>query len=94
MRELLAEFVGDAMLSVLACLTVLGLAMAFAWGWSISPLLAGGTGAAVLLFLAYGGWELHRPIRPGRATRLATAATATFIAAAALALYAADCACT
>src|SRR5690348_9918465 len=58
--------VGEAVLTVVACLTVLGLALASVRGWGRSPLVTGGVGGAVLVFLGHGGRELLRPTRPGR----------------------------
>ncbi|WP_105971651.1 hypothetical protein [Streptomyces geranii] len=92
MKELLEELLGEAVVTLLVCFLALSLllvlALAFVWGWGYSPLAAGGVGGAVLVFLAYGGWELLRPAKPGRPGRLARAATATFTVAALFAAYA------
>ncbi|MFF3582272.1 hypothetical protein [Streptomyces mirabilis] len=93
LKELLEEIVGEAVLTVLACLAVAGLALGFVWGWERSPLVTGGAGGAVLAFLGYGGWELLRPARPGRRGRLAGVAAATFAVAAAFIAYAWSCTC-
>jgi len=93
LRELLEEFVGEAVLTVVACLAVLGLALAFVWGWGRSPLATGGAGVALLVFLGYGGWELLRPAKPGRRGRLAGAAAGTFAVAALFVVYASSCGC-
>jgi hypothetical protein len=93
LREFLGELAGEVVLTVVSCLAVLGLALAFVWGWERSPLLTVGVGGAVLAFLGYGGWELLRPARPGRRGRLAGAAGATFALAAVLIGYASSCGC-
>ncbi|MET7784047.1 hypothetical protein ABZU94_39450 [Streptomyces mirabilis] len=93
LKELLEELVGEAVLTVLACLAVVGLALGFVWGWERSPLVTGGVGGAALALLGHGGWELLRPARPGRRGRLAGVAAATFAVAAAFIAYAWSCTC-
>ncbi|GHH25185.1 hypothetical protein GCM10018780_76610 [Streptomyces lanatus] len=93
LKELVEEFAGEAALTLLACLTALGLAVAFFWGWERSSLITGGVGGALLAFLAYGAWELMRPERTGRRMRLAGAAAATFAVTAVLFVYALSCNC-
>ncbi|WP_392670210.1 lysine transporter LysE [Streptomyces sp. LN785] len=93
LKELLGELAGEVVLTVVACLAVGGLALAFVWGWELSPLVTGGVGGALLTFLAYGGWELLRPARPGRRGRLAGVAAATFAVAALFIAYAWSCTC-
>ncbi|MFJ9537109.1 hypothetical protein ACIRPX_07625 [Streptomyces sp. NPDC101225] len=93
LKELLAEIVGEVVLSVIACIALAGLALAFVWGWGRSPLVTGGLGGALLAFLGYGGWELRRPARPGRRGRLAGVAAATFAVAALFVAYAWSCNC-
>ncbi|MEU1182699.1 lysine transporter LysE [Streptomyces sp. NPDC005820] len=92
-KELLEEFVGEAALTLLVCLTLAGPALAFVWGWQRSPLAAEGVGGALLAFLCYGAWELSRPPREGRRRRLAGAAATTFAVAALFLTYAASCTC-
>ncbi|WP_157839923.1 hypothetical protein [Streptomyces megasporus] len=92
-REFLGEFIGEAVLTVVACLTVLGLALVFVWGWERGPLVTGGAGGAALVFLGYGGWELLRPARPGRRGRLAGVAGIAFTVAAVFVGYASSCGC-
>ncbi|MET9505443.1 lysine transporter LysE [Streptomyces sp. NPDC006622] len=98
LAELLGELVGEMVLTVIACLAVAGLALAFLWGWERSPLITGGAGGALLAFLSYGGWEQLRPSKPGpgrgRRGRLAGAAAATFAVAAVFIAYAGSCNCT
>ncbi|MFF3654176.1 hypothetical protein [Streptomyces olivochromogenes] len=67
----LEELAGEVVLTVVACLAVAGLGLAFVRGWESSPLITGGVGGALLVFLGYGGWELLRPARAGRRGRLA-----------------------
>ncbi|MCT9106123.1 hypothetical protein N4G69_10855 [Streptomyces mirabilis] len=93
LKELLEELAGEAVLTVVACLAVAGLAWAFVWGWERSPLVTGGASGALLAFLGYGGWELLRPARPGRRGRLAGVAAATFAVVAAFIAYAWSCTC-
>ncbi|MEH0545813.1 lysine transporter LysE [Streptomyces sp. B21-105] len=93
LKEPLGELAGEVVLTVVACLVVAGLALAFVWGWERSPLVAGGVGGALLAFLGYGGWELFRPARPGRRGRLAGVAAATFAVAALFVTYAWSCNC-
>lgn len=93
LRELLGELLGEAALTVVACLAVAGLALAFVWGWERSSLVTGGVGGALLAFLGYGGWELLRSPKPGRSGRLAGVAAATFAVAALLIAYAWSCNC-
>ncbi|WP_327695993.1 hypothetical protein [Streptomyces sp. NBC_00459] len=93
LKELLEELVGEMVLTVAGCLAVVGLALAFVWGWERSPLVTGGAGGALLVFLGYGGWELLRPVGPGRRGRLAGAAAAAFALAALVIAYAWSCAC-
>jgi hypothetical protein len=93
LRELVVELVGEAVLTVLVCLTVAGLALAFVWGWGRSPLVAGGVGGAALAFLVYGGWEVLGPARPGGRGRLAGAAGTAFGVAAVFIAYAWFCGC-
>ncbi|UIX32391.1 hypothetical protein [Streptomyces sp. GQFP] len=97
LKELLEEFIGEAVLTVVACLAVLGLALAlvlaFVWGWERNPLVTGGVGGALLAFLGYGGWELLRPARPGRRGRLAGAAATTFAVAALFVAHGWSCGC-
>ncbi|MEH0575671.1 hypothetical protein QBA54_14510 [Streptomyces sp. B21-108] len=93
LKELLGELAGEVVLTVVACLAVGGLALAFVWGWERSPLVTGGVGSALLAFLGYGGWELLRPTKPGRRGRVAGAAAATFGVAAVFIAYAWSCHC-
>ncbi|MFB7012089.1 MULTISPECIES: hypothetical protein [unclassified Streptomyces] len=93
MRELLEELAGEVVLTLVACLAVAGLALAFVWGWERSPLVTGGAGGALLVFLGYGCWELLRPARPRRRGRLVGAAAATFAVAALFIAYAWSCTC-
>ncbi|AVV42126.1 hypothetical protein PYK79_09745 [Streptomyces sp. ID05-04B] len=93
LKEFLTELVGEAILSVIVCLAVAGLALAFVWGWERSPLVTGGAGGALLAFLVHGGWELLRPSKPGRRGRLAGAAAATFGVAVVFITYAWSCNC-
>ncbi|MFC5216723.1 hypothetical protein [Streptomyces coerulescens] len=87
------EFAGEAVLTLVACLAALGLAVAFFWGWERNSLVTGRVGGALLAFLGYGAWELMRSKRPGRRKRLAGAAAATFAVTAVLFLYALSCNC-
>ncbi|WP_371646617.1 hypothetical protein [Streptomyces mirabilis] len=89
----LEELAGEFLLTVVACLAVAGLALAFVRGSESSPLITGGVGGALLVFLGYGGWELLRPARPGRRGRLAGVAAATFAVAALFVAYAWPCTC-
>ncbi|MER6560784.1 hypothetical protein ABT300_24245 [Streptomyces sp. NPDC001027] len=93
LKEFLEELVGEVLLTIIACVTVAGLAVAFVWGWERSPLVTGGAGGALLAFLVYGGWELLRPSKPGRRGRLAGAAAATFTVAIVFIAYAWSCTC-
>ncbi|KPI10090.1 hypothetical protein OK006_4730 [Actinobacteria bacterium OK006] len=93
LKELLEELAGEVVLTVVACLAVAGLGLAFVRGWESSPLITGGVGGALLVFLGYGGWELLRPARPGRRGRLAGVAAATFAGAALFVAYAWSCTC-
>lgn len=93
LKELLGELAGEVVLTVVACLAVGGLTLAFVWGWKRSPLVTEGIGGALLPFLAYGGWELLRPARPGRRGRLAGMVAATFAVAALFIAYAWSCTC-
>lgn len=93
LKELLEEAVGEVVLTLVACLAVVGLAVAFIWGWERSPLISGSVGGGFLAFLAYGAWELLRPAKPGRRGRLAGAAATTFGVAALLIAYAVSCSC-
>lgn len=93
LKELVEEFVGEVVLIVVSCVVVLGLALAFVWGWERSPLVAGGVGGALPAFLGYGGWELLRPPKPGRRGRLACAAATTFAVAALFVAYSWSCGC-
>ncbi|MDX3578381.1 hypothetical protein [Streptomyces sp. FL07-04A] len=93
LKEFLTEAVGEMMLTAVACLTVVGLALAFVWGWERSPLVTGGAGGALLAFLVYGGWELLRPSRPVRGGRLAGVAATTFAVAVVFIAYAWPCTC-
>ncbi|MFE7793317.1 hypothetical protein [Streptomyces sp. NPDC057460] len=93
LKELLEDFVGEVVLTVVACLAVVGPALVFVWGWERSPLVTEGVGGALLAFLGYGGWELLRPARPGRRGRLAGVAAATFAVAALFIAYAWSCTC-
>ncbi|MFC8367548.1 lysine transporter LysE [Streptomyces sp. CB02400] len=93
MKEFLGELAGEAVLTVVACLAVVGLALAFVWGWEHDPLVTGGAGGALLAFLGYGGWELSRPTESGRRGRLAGSAAATFAVAAVFIAYAWSCDC-
>ena len=94
LRELLEELVGEVVLTVVACLAVAGLALAFVWGWERSPLVTGVGGGALLAVLGYGGWELLRPTKPGsRHSRLAGVAAARLAVAAVSIVYARSCQC-
>jgi hypothetical protein len=92
-RELAEEAVGELVLSVLACLILSGVVLAFVWGWRRSQLATGGVAGAVLIFLGYGGWELLRPTRPGRHGRLAVVAATVFSGAVVVFVYALNCGC-
>ncbi|GAA2260069.1 hypothetical protein GCM10010415_22670 [Streptomyces atrovirens] len=93
LKEFLGELAGEVVLTAVACLAVVGLALAFVWGWEHSPLVTGGAGGAFLAFLGYGGWELLRPAEPGRRGRLAGVAAATSAVAAVFIAYAWSCDC-
>ncbi|MFD5016703.1 hypothetical protein [Streptomyces chartreusis] len=93
LNELLMEIAGGVVLTLVACLVLAGLAVAFVWGWGRSPLVAGGVGGALLAFLGYGGWELLRPARPGRRGRLAGAAATTLTVTVVFVVYASSCNC-
>ncbi|MFJ1873191.1 lysine transporter LysE [Streptomyces sp. KS_5] len=93
LNELLMEIAGGVVLSLVACLVLAGLAVAFVWGWGRSPLLAGGVGGALLAFLGYGGRELLRPPKPGRRGRLAGAAATTLTVTVVFVVYATSCNC-
>lgn len=41
LRDLLGELAGEVVLTLVACLAVVGLALAFVWGWERSPLVTG-----------------------------------------------------
>ncbi|WP_460064318.1 hypothetical protein [Streptomyces sp. YKOK-I1] len=92
-KELVGEIVGEAALTLLVCLTLAGLGLAFFWGWQRSPLAAQGVGGALLAFLCYGAWEVSRPPGAGRRTRLAGVAATTFTVAALFLAYAVSCGC-
>ncbi|MGW1542976.1 hypothetical protein ACWCPM_22505 [Streptomyces sp. NPDC002309] len=89
----MTEAVGEAVLTVVSCIAVLGLAMAFFWGWTRNPLAAGGVGGALLAFLAYGGWELMRTPATVRRGRPAGAAAVAFVVAIVIVVYSLDCYC-
>ncbi|WP_051735459.1 hypothetical protein [Streptomyces sp. NRRL B-3229] len=93
LKELLGEIAGEVVLTVIACLAMAGVALAFVWGWERSPLITGGIGSALLAFLGYGGWELFRPAKPGRRQRLAGMTATTFAAAALFFAYTWSCNC-
>ncbi|MFG1665201.1 hypothetical protein [Streptomyces sp. Y7] len=93
LKELVEELVGEAVLTLLACVAVLGLALAFIWGWERNSLVTMAVGGPSLAFLGYGAWEFFRPSRPGKRGRLAGAAAATFAVAAGLVAYAWSCDC-
>lgn len=87
------DLAGEVVLTVVACLAVAGLALAFVWGWERGPLVTGGVGGSLLAFLGYGGWELLRPAKPGRRGRLAGAAATAFAVTAVCIAYAWSCNC-
>ncbi|MEU6954838.1 hypothetical protein [Streptomyces sp. NPDC045714] len=86
--ELLGETVLEMLLTVVSLCVVAVLAVAFIWSWQRSPVLAGGVGGTVVLFLGYGAWDSLRPARPGRNRRLAGAASLTFFVAVVIGFYA------
>ncbi|MEI5033918.1 hypothetical protein RB201_17590 [Streptomyces sp. S1A(2023)] len=86
--DLVGETVLEMLLTLVSLCVVAVLASAFIWGWQRSPVLAGGVGGAVVLFLGYGAWEALRPARPGRNRRLAGAASLTFFVAVVIGFYA------
>ncbi|MFD4233144.1 hypothetical protein [Streptomyces sp. NPDC058542] len=86
--ELLGETVLEMLLTVVGLCVVAALAAAFIWSRQRSPVLAGGVGGAVVLFLGYGAWESLRTARPGRNRRPAGAASLTFFVAVVIGFYA------
>ncbi|MFR9755813.1 lysine transporter LysE [Streptomyces sp. TR06-5] len=93
LRELVGEAAAELVLTVLACIILSGLVLAFALGRRLNPLATGGAAGAVLVFLGYGGWELLRPTKPVRRGRLAVVAGAMFSVAVVVVLYASNCGC-
>lgn len=93
MGEQVDEAVAELVLTVLSCMILTGLILAFAWGWGRNPLATGGVAGAVLVFLGYGGWELSRPAKPLRRGWLAAVAGAMFSVAVVVLLYASNCGC-
>ncbi|MEU3250197.1 hypothetical protein [Streptomyces sp. NPDC006997] len=87
-RWLWEEVVGEAVLTVVACGALVGLALAFVWGWERSPGVTGSAGGVVLAFLGFAGWEVLRPGRAGRRGRLVGVAALAFCWAAAFLAYA------
>ncbi|MEW2117273.1 hypothetical protein AB0945_19195 [Streptomyces sp. NPDC005474] len=88
LKELLGEIAGELVLPFVVCLAVAGVLLVSYEGWKRGPLVTGGLGGVLLVFLGYGGWELLRPRRPGRRGRLAGAAAAAFAGAALFVFYA------
>ncbi|MER8042835.1 lysine transporter LysE [Streptomyces sp. NPDC094032] len=93
----LAEFIGDAavelIVQVLACLLLAGLVALAVWGWSMSPLLTGGAGGALVMVTGYGAWETLRGRARRRKGRLAAVAVVTFSVVAVFGFYALGCGC-
>ncbi|MFB7514959.1 hypothetical protein [Streptomyces sp. NPDC056144] len=87
LKELVVETVGEAILSVVAILAVVGLGLAFVWGMGANPVLTLAVVGIVVLLTAYGGWVLlRRSKRTGRG-RLATVSVVVFVTVAVLGYY-------
>lgn len=93
-----AEFVGEAvlegLLTIVSCLVLAGLALAFLWGLGHSPVVTGAVTVAAVVFLGYGGWVVLRPAAKRRRRGwLAGAAGAVFTVAVVVAVYGSSCGC-
>ncbi|MEU8677605.1 lysine transporter LysE [Streptomyces sp. NPDC048560] len=96
--ETVGEAVTEALLSVLACALLVGLALIAYLSWTFSPRLTLAGAGLCSLFLAHGAWRGYRDPAKGRRRRgvaavttvgfTLTAATAVF-----LLLYADGCDC-
>ncbi|MFH8706162.1 lysine transporter LysE [Streptomyces rubrogriseus] len=96
--ETVGEAVAEAILTLLACALLVGLALIVYLSWSFSPRLTVAAAGLLSLFLAHGAWELFRDPGKGRGHRaLAAATTAGFTLTAATAVfllfYGAGCGC-
>ncbi|MFE1560698.1 lysine transporter LysE [Streptomyces sp. NPDC058734] len=72
--ETTGEFVGEAILSLLACALLGCLALAAYLSWSFSPRLTVAGAGLLGLFLAYGAWRTFRDPAKGRPRGLAAVA--------------------
>ncbi|MGW1204067.1 lysine transporter LysE [Streptomyces cyaneofuscatus] len=97
LKETVGEAVAEAMLTLLACALLAGLALIAYLSWSFSPPPAFAGAALLSLFLAHGAWATFRDTGRGRHRTLPVVAMAgfTFTAAAAvfLLLHATACGC-
>lgn len=98
LTETVGEFVGEVVLSVLACALLAGLVGIAYLSWSVSPRgTLVGAGAFGLLF-AHGAWRMYRKSAKKRGHRaLAAVTTTVFVVtcctAAFLLFYASGCSC-
>ncbi|MFJ3877216.1 lysine transporter LysE [Streptomyces sp. NPDC090077] len=95
--EAAGEFVGELILSLLACALLGGLALAVHLSWSASPrLTVAGAGLLALLF-AHGAWRTFRDPAEGSPRGFAAVTAACFTLAAGTAgfllVYGGDCGC-
>jgi hypothetical protein len=67
-KEILIEFVGEAVLQALSCLLLLGAAFGVLWGWRESPELTLGALAVLLIgaVVAITAWRHPGPLRARR----------------------------
>ncbi|MFD0354325.1 lysine transporter LysE [Streptomyces sp. NPDC127110] len=95
--EVTGEFVGEVILSLLACALLGCLVLAAYLSWSFSPRLTVAGAGLLGLFLAHGAWRTFRGPAKGRRRGLAAVAAAGFVLAAGTAcfllLYGSGCGC-
>ncbi|MFE2553467.1 lysine transporter LysE [Streptomyces sp. NPDC059355] len=85
--EAVGEVVGEAILSLLACALLAGLALLAYLSWTFSPLLTIAAAGLASLLLAHGAWRTYRAPAKGRGRGLAVLSTAGFALAAGTALF-------
>ncbi|MFJ7058542.1 lysine transporter LysE [Streptomyces griseobrunneus] len=95
--EAVGEAVGEAILTLLACALLAGLALLTHVSWSYSPRLTLAGAGLLSLFLAHGAWAAFRDPRKGRRRTITTVAMTGFTLTAATAVlllfYATGCDC-
>ncbi|MFF4102901.1 lysine transporter LysE [Streptomyces sp. NPDC001903] len=85
--ETVGEVVGEAILSLLACALLAGLAAVAYLSWTFSPRLTIAAAGLASLFLAHGAWRSYRAPAKGRGRGLAAVTTAGFTLVAGTALF-------